>query len=101
MEMHAKKAQRFLLRPFTSAIVVCVLWCASFGPPCWLADRRVIPRSRVAVFYLPLVTRMGDDLSSASRWLEWYATLFARPNSRIVDAMRLDLMADGYFEHVK
>jgi hypothetical protein len=68
------------LWPWIVAVLIAlpVLYVASFGPVCWLANRGVVNHLRVADAYAPLVDYSGYSLTdSGARALEWYGSLFA------------------------
>ncbi len=37
------------------------LYLASFGPACWLADRRIVAPDRTAAIYSPILTELRAD----------------------------------------
>ena len=58
-------------------VVVLVLYPLSFGPACWLADRRVIPDNAVAAVFSPLLDiafqpyeQPGIVASTLNRWAD-------------------------------
>jgi hypothetical protein len=59
-----------------AVVMVLVLYVASFGPACWLAERNVIPESIPRITYRPLATflvrccprRVVQEMAAYGRW---------------------------------
>jgi len=59
-----------------------VLYVASFGPACWLNERRYLGRAVVEAIYSPvLATAENSRLPKA---IDWYACLGAEPDDFLI-----------------
>lgn len=63
----------------TVILLLCqpVLYVASFGPACWLADRQLLPHGLAESIYLPLAIACANG--GCSEPLYWYGTLVESP----------------------
>ena len=70
-----RRSRRFWI---IAVMLMPVLYVASFGPACWLAERHMLPRKHVAMIYEPLVERGIQNRSTFEKSLLWYATVLGK-----------------------
>jgi hypothetical protein len=78
----AARSRRFWI----VTVLVPLLYVASFGPACWMAERQLLPKWPVANVYLPCVVAaagIGIVPNPVSKAMWWWATL-SKPGSMIV-----------------
>ena len=75
----------------TVALVVVLLYVASFGPACWITSRNSLSGDWLFVAYRPLVWTMENGPGLALDALAWYSLVGAADNW----GWEIDL--DGHF----
>ena len=81
MSPMASHPRHLWLRCVATVVAVPVLYVASFGPACWLRDRRLLSEDPVDSIYCPLAkfcVRVG--IGSA---VNWYGTLLPTPQPHL------------------
>ena len=71
-------------------VAVLVGYPLSFGPACWLADRRVLPIHKTATVYRPILAAAYHGPADIRRALQWYGRLMKVHHDPAMLHMALD-----------